>query len=1146
MTTSTRTNISANTVAMTKSVKDARSPVGLCPLMGKKLQLLPLRYGLVEHLDPRAEHQMPLTLESQPLGLRLLRDGYLYIIDNDTGYLHEYAIEQGAISKLLWSSNEVANDQRTSSVGEPHLIFARQHTLYASYSEIQWTARKCSQVLKSEGERQRLMQRIDLGSACASKGGPHLLARRQAQKWLAEVAEPDAVASAHEASIRALPEGVNPQETRPYHWEDPPLFQNTAIEALTSNVLGPYQNDYLFLVLRDDFGVMRDLANAQLQIADWIGQWSADESGQRHYLTGAYIQSMYAVDEAHLQTASATDPAIKRLLDETSAEQRDSIYEYLRVRRDQPGNAMYGSQAHWREAARTDPYARAFVDMVDALGDARYQTHSDTITALSLQTWEALHGKQIGVRGVDHLVQRTAMQTFVSQQQRLLNHWHQRLERVRNDRLKMITAGHFHRAAWYYDFQSDVQVRHRLETEFVCVAALCWNREATEKLAAFLDANLLTVVPGLETLTLDDQLDVAKKLADLSSFSIKAMTAQETAVSVNALANQFNSLMRERLPNYDNLNQRFAGLQSLLDGAYDPAHQLRAASDLESAHNAFKSQQQISPDNFIRNIGPPVRLKMLRAFSRHGLTLRAASAQEIEAFTHARDNALYLRTQLKAAYKLRSNALLGQIYGLEPQGSEVAHNKRINQLKTALEPIEETLTRALTVGSTGPGQIGTVVEGLSSQLRDEMQKTVRDYRATGTFRQPFNSAFKSAGDGLALVLFLFHAQKFVEVFTTLDRKASKSSEHWSLFENFIVMSSAGFAAIQGLSVTIFQAHIERMESAAGKLNSMSRLGRWAAYSGFGAFLFGGLAAAIDGGKHSRQWGRAFAQGDYKGLGAASLQIAGDGILLGTNTWGFVHTSSIISSVLKNPVELRALAWAEASPRLLSIAARANVIGLIGTALQLLGEGLYNYFNLDELQQWLHTSAWGTNAQPGTLQDDWSRLASVVQKPTCTLIRDAQRTYLKLVLPGVRTLEMDRRRLGLRVYQQTRDRYQTGPYNPRLPPRYWRESSAAWAACALVASTDEHALTLHLPIPKALQTSDFALAFTVAYQLEAHRELFHRTSFVLDDLRIATVQYARIPTIGTFEIDAVDTLPCGEDTDAFWHFTRDEMALDDAV
>jgi hypothetical protein len=331
-----------------------------------------------------------------------------------------------------------------------------------------------------------------------------------------------------------------------------------------------------------------------------------------------------------------------------------------------------------------------------------------------------------------------------------------------------------------------------------------------------------------------------------------------------------------------------------------------------------------------------------------------------------------------------------------------------------------------------------------------------------------------------------------------------------------------------------------MDSAAGKLNTMSRLGRWAGIAGDAAFIFGGLAAAIDLGKHSQQWGKALGEGNYQGLVATTLQIAGDGILVGTNTWGAKHTTSIISQILKKPAELRALAWAEASPRLLSIAAKANLVGLIGTALQLVGEGLYNYFNLDALQKWLQASAWGTANQQRSLAEDWNALARVVQQPTCELVRKGKRTYLQLRLPGVRTREMDSRQLHLQAFHQARDR-QPQPYSRQAPPARWQENSAAWAAVTIVASQEDEALTLHLPISEAQQTSDFALVLTICYQLEAERNLIHRTSFVLRDLRIATVRGVRLPAQGRFTLDAVDTLPSGLDKAIFWLFKRAEMA-----
>jgi hypothetical protein len=132
--------------------------------------------------------------------------------------------------------------------------------------------------------------------------------------------------------------------------------------------------------------------------------------------------------------------------------------------------------------------------------------------------------------------------------------------------------------------------------------------------------------------------------------------------------------------------------------------------------------------------------------------------------------------------------------------------------------------------------------------------------------------------------------------------------------------------------------------------------------------------------------------------------------------------------------------------------------------------------------------------------------------------------------------MDSRQLHLRAFQLTRDR-QPQPYSRH-------ENSAGWAAVTVVASQEEEALTLHLPISGAQQTSDFALALTIRYQLEAERNLFHYTNFILRDLRIATVRGVRLPAQGRFTLDAVDTLPSGLDKALFWGCKREEMAAVD--
>ena len=106
----------------------SKSPIGslgACPLRQTHVQLLPLRYGLVEKpVDPSAELKLPYALTTRPLGIRMLRDGWLYVIDSVTGHLHEYQVLNGLVSALLHKGAKVDSDQRTP-IEERLVIAAR-------------------------------------------------------------------------------------------------------------------------------------------------------------------------------------------------------------------------------------------------------------------------------------------------------------------------------------------------------------------------------------------------------------------------------------------------------------------------------------------------------------------------------------------------------------------------------------------------------------------------------------------------------------------------------------------------------------------------------------------------------------------------------------------------------------------------------------------------------------------------------------------------------------------------------------------------------------------------------------------------------------------------------------------------------------
>jgi hypothetical protein len=947
------------------------------------------------------------------------------------------------------------------------------------------------------------MQRINLEKVDTEFPGAHLLTEKDARRWLAETAET--------FQPRELPVGANPDESTPYHWENEPLFRNTWLEELTSQVNVAHKHDFVFLVIRDDIGIMLDLAAAQLKVADWIGQWSAQEETQHKYLTGAYIQSMYEVTQKRLQKLGSVDPRYEALIDDTNDTEREKLYEYLRVKREYRGPAIFGDEQSWRQQAQSNPLARATIELRDSLGQERWDEHNPAITALELDTWHALGGKEIGERGIDQLVHRDDMQAFMLEQQALLSHWQGRLKLIRADRLKMIVEGHFHRAAWYYDFRQSAQIQQRLEREFNCVAAICDDEESLAKLHAYLEKNPLVQVPGLDTLNLADQSDVQKKLLDLSNFSIKLADAPSVVRDMDLLANQFNSLMRQRLPNYENLNTQFSGLSSLLGNAYDPAAQMQMAHELDLIRHKVRSSQPIDPNSFIRNVGSAARLRLLSAYAASGLQLRIASDAEYAQFNRDRKAALTLRDDLKALYKERREMLRYQADDSDPLGSRKRINEHIGVLKYELAPIEERLSLALTPGG-GAGQFGLVLGNMDPELLAEMQRTVNDYRRTGTFKEPVRRLFHSKGDQIAVVLFAFQIIKFVEAsLKTFSKKDYGLTEIFDLADPAIATSAAGFAAIQGLSINFLQSHVDQMHSAGGKLDSMVSLGKWSAFAGLGAFSLGGGAAVIDLTKHTRHWTVALAEGDAKKLAASSLQLSGDLALAGTNAWAFKHTANITLQVMRTPRELRALVWAQRSQGLVGIAARANLAGIAATGIQLTGEAIYNYFNLDAMKKWIRDSIWGRESSGLSLEDSWSKLAAIVQQPLCQLVRTAHSVELRLTFPSIRSADMEHRKVWIKAYQ--RQKTYTGAGSLQNPVQ-WSKCTEVLVGQLRRVNRPDSALVLCLDL-RPLISDHFGLALSVSYGLEDHRSISHRSTFYVIDLHRMLVDGRWRELIGIF-------------------------------
>ncbi len=76
-----------------------------------------------------------------------------------------------------------------------------------------------------------------------------------------------------------------------------------------------------------------------------------------------------------------------------------------------------------------------------------------------------------------------------------------------------------------------------------------------------------------------------------------------------------------------------------------------------------------------------------------------------------------------------------------------------------------------------------------------------------------------------------------------------------------------------------------------------------------------------------------------------------------------------------------MAWATRGARFLRFWMNMTPWGLISAALQLGGETLYNYFNLDDQQRWLLGSLWGKEPEGWDWPTHAQKLAEANLRPT---------------------------------------------------------------------------------------------------------------------------------------------------------------------
>lgn len=970
----------ANLVALTKSATPF-GEVGVCPLTKTTIQLLPVRYGLVEEgLDPSADMAMPYTLQSRPLGLRLMRDGFLYVLDSD-GIMRDYLIKDGAVEN---EQAESATYLKLPSHG-PKIIFPRRTVLYVAYSEVEWTRDKCHQVMNDSRERAQFMQRVDLSQAHSENIVAPLIHQRHAKKWLAEVA----------TELPAPQDGINAEENLPYVWESAPLFRQTLIEELTSQVRSDQQKDFLFLAVRDDIGVMRDLASYQNKVVAWIDEWaqSGEQEGdtERDYLLGCYIESLSQISAANLHEMAqrSDDPALKALLldlDALPEPKRDDTRKALQdmLSLDPVANPLPDASDPELPAdlkaqlakiqavpVRSHSYTvleqQKTIDLYYlkqklAVADPDFVfAHWQTLTKLHREQdkrlRDLLYGARFGQRGINDLIDRPRMDAFLAEQRPKLAHWNALLDRITEDRLQMLVNNRFHRAAWFYDTRLPDQVDHALLTQYDCLKDICRSDIANDRILAWLNANPQQSRPLFFTLPQSVQTELG------AQFSLFINAGYGLLRNASESIEKLRTLFAGHLPDIETLPRATQVNASAAWGTLAPAVHSGVQQGLQAFMQALDKGQMPDIDELFRSLPNTFGVSLLDAARREKVSFQVADADELKALGE-----LVKKVQTERRYLRHLNNTARQYRQQRDHGrAQEQANQRL-QTQQRLAVLEQELAQALSPirelpeGAVHLQGATDAKPGLALLFPAEQQVQVRSL--LDSYRQGLRVAPAAGllGDGAGLLVFAAQLVNLVQMWGEFSSQPGELKDRGSIWGAFLTTSSAGFGAAQGISDTALGAQATALSKnlKVTELKAVHiQLGKLHLGLGGAAYVTGMIAAAVSLNTAHNNWLNAARKGNGVAQTGAALSMMGNTGFVLSNAYGLGETMmagyNVLTATGKSGARLTA--WAAAGTRLSTVFFRINLAGILFTALDLTGTWFYNRHNLSRHDQWLERTPW---------------------------------------------------------------------------------------------------------------------------------------------------------------------------------------------
>ncbi|KXF82451.1 toxin VasX [Enterovibrio coralii] len=933
--------------------KDAQSPTGVCSLKQGSIQLLPIRYALVEseqeHSAIASAHSAKIKF--RPVGIRpLFSDGFIYVIHSERqDIIYAFSVTTDSkVTKLEQKSFQETQDGQefVYTESETGLLVKRSGSIDVLFSRLPISPKLQGQLLNDTSLRRQIMQRCNLSSYKADNGSRHLLPPEHLHQYLAD----------------CTPEKSTNIKEQQWCWEtEKPEIYN--VENILSNTLSQYQKDRAILLLEDPIGLMNELSGAFISIANQKQVWFASDENSAKYFAASQIKMLMVLQEDHFLQHSKDDK-LNTYINNNFQEVQERYDAYTSSRdalqrlTAQEDSTVYGY--HFRSAAlnyeTADEYGRQIrlnQELADKIGVPR--KHLDRVFRQVRAQHHTLLEGGMGHRGILDRIEEEEMETWFRPSHEKVVNWQKQLESLDDDRLNMLTPAYQAMPVFDKENKDGLLARLRIENHWAYNLAFqeknlpAYRRFFFEEIG---EQNTQLFRSNAENVATFQDNTGRTDIVNLLSTSDAALATSEGLKPLEDLRVYMegqNFTLIDDLPG--NIRNEFSlfGLQLANLSLLEVNSLIEQALDL-----------QLKADQITQRLSPGFALLLLGHRKNADISLNMGGAEGAKQLDRLLDDLITLKENLEITQKqLNQVEQLKGLTAAEKDAQRARYRQALHDVREMTErKLKQLQAHASPIGGSGshlPTQISITVKDNAiddvNKIKTLKQEILANELLYGT---PDSSKFSIKGNigagSLAFITFMVEAWNWGETAKELGRKSD-----WDRFDkathasNFLSVTSSALS----LSTEILRSTALIQHFKTGTDVSQNLVGKVVALGTTAASIPLLLSSAANGMVQGERIEKSWQKGDMAAVAGASFALMGNGV----QGW---YSGRIVYAGTRASMAAIAseITWAVAGVRTFGVALASNLGLLAASALIFVGELIYNSTQSTPLMLWVSHSNWG--------------------------------------------------------------------------------------------------------------------------------------------------------------------------------------------